>query len=151
MPGKQLLGMRVQLSVAAFNVTPLWQQFMPRRKAITQVVSDLLYSVSVYPPLYFEQFKPETTFEKWAAVEVSSLHSAPEDMEHLLLPGGTYAVFRYKSEGGNPAIFQYIYGTWLPASNYRLSPLPHFEILDKLYLHGHPDSEETICIPVQPK
>ena len=95
MPGKQLLGMRVQLSVAAFNVTPLWQQFMPRRKAITQVVSDLLYSVSVYPPLYFEQFKPETTFEKWAAVEVSSLHSAPEDMEHLLLPGGELGTFKH--------------------------------------------------------
>lgn len=49
------------------------------------------------------------------------------------------------------SIFQYIFGTWLPASGYYLDNRPHFEILGHKYKNNDPDSEEEIWIPVKPK
>jgi AraC family transcriptional regulator len=73
-------------------------------------------------------------------------------MQSFLLPGGLYAVFHYKglpSEGAKT--FQYIFGTWLPGSEYALDNRPHFEVLGERYNNNSPDSEEEIWIPVKPR
>jgi AraC family transcriptional regulator len=73
-------------------------------------------------------------------------------METVVLKGGLYAVFQHK---GGPATgfktFSYIFGTWLPASDYVLDARPHFELLGEKYNGSEPDSEEEIWIPVKSK
>jgi AraC family transcriptional regulator len=146
---KVLIGKRLSMSLAMNKTGELWRNFMPKRAEIKATVTTDLISMNVYPPHYFERFDPHTTFEKWAAVEVSSVASLPPDMESCTLPGGDYAVFHYKGSSADSGIFQYIYGTWLPASKYRLDHRPHFEVLGEKYKTNNPASEEEIWIPIK--
>jgi AraC family transcriptional regulator len=41
----------------------------------------------------FVGFTPETVFEKWAAEEVASRNSVPDEMQLFVLGGGHFAVF----------------------------------------------------------
>ncbi|MGN7784602.1 GyrI-like domain-containing protein [Niabella sp. 22666] len=148
---KKLIGKRLTMSFAHYNIGELWQSFAPRRKEITNNLTIDLISLVIYGPEHFIDFKPTNEFERWAAVEVADFESVPTGMETFILPGGLYAVFDYKGSSADHSIFQYIFGTWLPASNYILSNRPHFEVLGDKYKNNDPLSEEQIWIPIQPK
>jgi predicted transcriptional regulator YdeE len=91
-------------------------------------------------------------FEKWAAAEVSDFDSIPENMEPYVLQGGLYAVFMHKGAASTGfKTFQFIFGTWLPQSEYELDNREHFEILGEKYKNEDPDSEEEIWIPIKHK
>lgn len=64
-----------------------------------------------------------------------------------MLTGGLYAVFIHKG-GPNtfPKTFQYIFRTWLPASDYTVDNRAHFEILGEKYKNEDPNSEEEVYI-----
>lgn len=143
--------MRMNLSLADYRVGELWKRFMPHRNSIENPSNNDLISLAVYPIGYFETFSPATNFERWAAVEVTDFVNVPENMETFILPEGLYAVFHYKGSADSTSIFQYIFGTWLPASAYVLDHRPHFEVLGEKYKNNDPDSEEDIWIPVMPK
>jgi AraC family transcriptional regulator len=150
-PSKKLLGIRLTMSLVQNKTGALWGSFMPRRKEISNAVSKDLFSLQVYPHSYFEAFNPAQEFEKWASVEVSDFEHIPANMETFVLPGGLYAVFEHKGSGYDNSIFQFIYGTWLPASEYLLDERPHFEVLGEKYKNNDPDSEEEIWIPIKLK
>ncbi|HSZ25782.1 MAG TPA: GyrI-like domain-containing protein, partial [Cytophagaceae bacterium] len=111
-----------------------------------------LYSMQLYEPLYFDNFNPENSFEKWAAIEVTDFRIVPHEMETIILQTGLYAVFMHKgaaSEGIKT--FQAIFSIWLPGSDYRIDNRPHFEVLGEKYKNEDPSSEEEIWIPIRPK
>jgi AraC family transcriptional regulator len=68
---KILVGKRTKMSFSDNRTFELWRSFMPRRKEIGNSIGADLYSVEVYPPLFWEKFSADTEFEKCAAVEVS--------------------------------------------------------------------------------
>jgi AraC family transcriptional regulator len=148
---KKLVGNRLSMSLVDFQVTQLWKTFMPRRKEVKNTLTKELISMSVYPPFYFDNFDPNHPFEKWAASEVTAFDHVPNGMETFLLPTGLYAIFHYKGLHSDPAIYQYIFNTWLPHSAYGLDDRPHVEILGEHYRNNDPESEEDICIPVKHK
>ena len=152
-PEKKLVGKCIKMTLADNKTFELWQSFMPRRKEITNNLTNELLSLQVYDPsLDFKDFNLETVHEKWAAVEVSDFDTIPDEMVPFTLAGGLYAVFLYK---GNPndfaKTFHYIFGVWLPASDYLLDTRPHFEILGEKYKNNDPDSEEEVWIPIKEK
>ncbi len=148
---KKLIGKRLTMSLANNRTGELWQKFMPNRREISNNITNDLISMQVYKPTYFADFKPTNEFEKWATVEVTNIESVPTEMETFLLAGGLYAVFDYKGSSNDPSIFQYIFGTWLPSSEYILDDRPHFEVLGDKYKNNDPNSEEEIWIPIKPK
>ena len=148
---KKLVGRRLTMSLANNRTGELWQNFMPKRREISNSVSNDLISMQVYKPNHFRDFKPTNEFEKWATAEVSNFESVPTDMETFLLAGGLYAVFDYKGSSKDPSIFQYIFGTWLPSSDFLLDDRPHFEVLGDKYKNNDPTSEEEIWIPIKHK
>lgn len=148
---KKLTGMQKSMSFADNTTQALWGSFMPRRKEIQNVIGTDLYSIQSYEPGFFKNVDTLKTFRKWAAVEVSDFKSTPAGMESFILPKGLYAVFKYKGLNTDPSIFQYIFGTWLPASAYQLDLRPHFEILGPKYKNNDPASEEEIWIPILKK
>jgi len=148
---KMLIGNRLTMSLANNRTGELWRSFMPRRREISKPISNNLISMQVYKPTYFTEFNPATEFEKWAAIEVSDYNNVPEDLETFTLTGGLYAVFDYRGLSTDSSIFQYIFGTWLPNSDYLLDNRPHFEILGDKYKNDDPTSEEEIWIPVRQK
>jgi len=149
---KVIAGQRLTMSFSQNKTGALWQRFMPRRGEIHNQLSDTLYSVEVYPSGYFDDFKPGNEFEKWAGVEVKDNANQPDDIELLTIPAGQYAVFTHRGPASaGPKTYQYIFGVWLPNSDYIIDDRPHFALMDEKYKHEHPDSEEDIYIPVKPR
>lgn len=68
-----------------------------------------------------------------------------------MLPKGLYPVFDYTGNSADPSIFQYIYGDWIPNSEYELDDRPHFEALGARYANDDPLSEEEVWIPIKKK
>ena len=150
LPEKKLIGKRMTMSLANNKTGELWRSFMPRRREIQNGLTSELFSMQVYNrPLDLGNMNQE--FEKWAAVEVADFDAIPDGMETFVLTSGLYAVFHYKGSSTDTEIFRYIFGTWLPGSNYVLDNRPHFEILGDKYKNADPNSEEDIWIPIKPK
>jgi len=146
---KRLIGKQLIMSFDNYKVTELWKSFMPKRKEITNNLTNDLISMAVYKPTHFKDFDPANEFEKWAAAEVADFDHVPADMETFTLPGGLYAVFDYKGSSTDNNVYQYIFDTWLPKSGYILDDRPHFEILGDKYINNDPASEEEIWIPIK--
>jgi AraC family transcriptional regulator len=150
---KKLVGKCMTMTLSGNKTGELWRFFMQRRKEIKNNLTSDLFSIQIYDQsLDFEKFNQDTPFEKWAAVEVPDFDAIPDEMERFILPGGLYAVFIHRGAASSgPETFQYIYGTWLPDSEYLLDNRPHFEILGEKYKNEDPRSEEEVWIPVRPK
>lgn len=150
LPLKKLVGKHMRMSLSNNKTGELWRSFASRRKEIHNSLTSEFFSMQVYDqPLEPGNLVQE--FEKWAAVEVADFDTIPDGMESFVLPGGLYAVFHYKGSSTDTKIFQYIFGAWLPNSNYLLDNRPHFEILGDKYKNADPNSEEDIWIPIKPK
>lgn len=148
---KKLIGIRQIMSLVNNQTAELWRSFISRRKDITNNLTNDMISMQVYGQTYFTDFKPTKEFEKWATVEVANFNNVPNDLETFMLKGGIYAVFDYKGLSTDNSVFQFIFGTWLPNSDYDLDDRPHFEVLGTKYKNNDPTSEEEIWIPIQPK
>ncbi|QLG45345.1 GyrI-like domain-containing protein [Costertonia aggregata] len=149
---KKLVGKSLRMSLTNNKTRELWQNFMPLRKRIQNTVGINLYSLQVYDDSYFSTFNPNTEFTKWAAVEVSNYGSSSEGLEKFTLDSGLYAIFHHKGPAnGFQETVRYIFGRWLPNSDYLLDDRPHFELLGANYKNNDPDSEEEIWIPIKSK
>lgn len=149
---KKLVGKRLTMSLSDNKTGELWRSFMPRRKEITNPLTNDFISMAIYKPTHFADFKPTNEFERWAAVEVADFDNVPTEMETFVLPSGQYAVFLHKGDTKEFAkTFQFILGTWLPNSAYLLDDRPHFEVLGDKYKNNDPTSEEEIWIPIRLK
>ncbi len=148
---KKLIGKQLTMSLSNNRIGELWQSFSPRRKEITNNLTNNLISLVVYKPNHFVDFKLTNEFQRWALVEVSNFDNVPLEMSTFVLKEGLYAVFDYKGLNTDHSIFQYILGTWLPTSGFILDDRPHFEVLGEKYKNNDPNSEEEIWIPIKSK
>lgn len=148
---KKLIGKRLTMSFANYKVGELWGSFIPKRREISDTLSSDMISMAIYSPSHFSSFDPSRTFEKWATVEVSNFNKIPDTMEMFTLPAGLYAVFYYTGSSTDHSIFDYIFKTWIPNSEYTLDDRPHFEVLGSKYKNNDPTSEEEIWIPIKIK
>ena len=150
---KKLLGQSLRMSLLENRTFELWSGFMPHRKQVTNQMGNDLYSMQVYDQnINFKDFNSSTTFTKWAAVEVSDFNIIPETLNSYVLQGGLYAVFIHKGPSSSfPKTAQYIFGQWLPASDYELDKREHFELISGNSKPNDPASEEEVWIPIRAK
>ena len=103
-----------------------------------------------YSKLDLNTFTPQTNFQNWAMLEVSSFENVPTDMKIHTLTGGMYAVFDYK---GTPvhieAFAKKVFGEIIPQSNYEVDEREHFQLLGEKYKRDSEDSEEEFWIPIK--
>ena len=149
----RLIGKKMIMSFANNKTPELWQSFMQRRAEIEKSINPELYSIEVYnDKTFFNHFNPTKEFEKWAAIKVTKLDTIPDDMGKLVIPEGKYAVFCYKGKASEAQeTYQYIYGNWIPNSEWVLDDRPHFALMGAKYKGEYIDSEEEIWIPIKPK
>lgn len=151
-PEKRFVGRKQKMSISENTTGLLWKGFMPRVHEIQNRIGIELYSIDIFPESYFEAYKPETNFEKWAAAEVSEVACIPEGFESITSPEGMYAIFQYKGlPGSAPAALKYIFGEWLPKSGFELDSRPHFWVMGEKYKNDDPNSEEELYIPLTEK
>jgi AraC family transcriptional regulator len=148
---KKLVGKKLTMNFLNYNPSELWKNFMPRRKEISDTITNHLIAMTVYKTNHFKEYKPSNEFIKWATLEVSNFENLPSEMEIFTLEKGLYAVFDYKGLNTDHSIYNYIYLEWIPNSEYDLDNRPHFEILGEKYKNNDPNSEEEIWIPIKPK
>lgn len=153
LPQKKLVGKSVEMSLANNKTQELWRSVMPLVKTLPNSVSSELFSIQIYDAnINFANFSPQTTFTKWAAVEVSNFNTIPSKLSVHTLSGGLYAIFTHKGSPQDfPKTSQYIFGEWLPKSDYELDQREHFEVLGSKYKNDSPDSEEEVWIPIRLK
>lgn len=145
---KKLIGVRMQMSLSNNKTGELWQRFMPRRSEVKNRLTLEFISMQKYPDNW--DFSPDSLFEKWATVEVSSFTEVPHEMETYSLQGGTYAVFvHYGPASAAAKTMQYIFGQWLLTSEYSLDNREHFEILPEGYNPVDPNASEEIWVPIK--
>lgn len=150
---KKFIGKRIIMSFSNDKTRELWRSFMPRRKEIHNNIGAEFYCIQVYDHKFdFNNFDPNKEFDKWATVEVTDFDTVPHEMETITLTGGLYAVFVHIGAASTgPKTYQYIFGTWLPNSEYELDNRPHFDLLGDKYKNDDPSSEEEIWVPIKPK
>jgi AraC family transcriptional regulator len=146
---RKLVGIRTRTTLAENGGRELWQAFKPLARTVRGRTSTDFYSVEVFDAATsFDNFTPDTRFDKWAAVEVADVGDVPDGMETLTL-AGKYAVFLHTGLPSDfPATAGYIFGEWIPNSEYAVDARPHFEIMTADYLPDDPDATEEIYVPV---
>lgn len=149
---KKIIGIRQTMSLVNNTTGELFRSFMQRRSEIQNRANSDLLCVQNFPEGYYRAFNPATTFEKWAAAEVTSFDQVPDGMETAIVPVGLYTVFLFKGTPANAGpFFQNIFANWFPSSGYELDLRPHFDVLGSKYKNNDPESEEEIWIPVRNK
>lgn len=150
---KTLVGKSTRMSLTNNRTRELWHSFMIDKATISNVMGTDLYTIQVYDELhYFKNFSPQTEFTKWAAIEVDSLDNIPNGYDYFVIESGLYAVFLHRGSASDfPKTLQFIFGQWLPNSEYVIDERPHFEVLGENYKNDDPDSEEEVWIPIKKK
>lgn len=148
-----IVGVGKVMSIASDTTVSLWRTFMPRRGEIVGRVSTSYVSMRVHlkPGMSVaEMFAPDTEFQKWAAVEVTGGTAVPDGMHSRTLDGGLYAVFTHKGPASRFAdTLRYIFGAWLPSSEYELDDREQFEIVPEGWRPDDANASEEIYIPVR--
>ena len=81
---RRLIGKKMPMSFSDNKTVELWRSFMPRRNEIENNINGEFYSVQVYKPGFFENFKSQKTFIKWAAIEVTDFNLIPHGIQKSL-------------------------------------------------------------------
>ncbi len=150
-PEIRTVGSRVRMSFVNDSTSKLWRGFRQVTSKIVGRNGGESYSVKVYDASYsFASFDPAAEFDKWAAVAVNGVADIPDGMESLTVPAGRYAEFIHVGPAmAAPKTFGYIFGEWLPASEFELDRRPHFEIPPEDYDPFGGDATERVLIPIR--
>lgn len=140
----------MQNSIAQNKTVELWSSFMPRKRELESISSDL-FAIQSYSKGHFQKsFDPHSEFTIMAMIEVLAGHVLPNGMKSLIIPKGSYAVFNYKGKAADFAqMAMAIYGKVIPESKHQIAERPHFQIMGPKYFGpDNPASEEEIWVPV---
>ncbi len=152
-PEKRIVGISLEMSIIDNKTGELWKRFKMLQEQVINRIDDGYYSIQRYPENYFNQaFDPNTKFLKSAGVAVSHFEDdLPLHLDHITIPEGLWAVFKYKGTVEQFSQFAaYIYTQWLPESGYQIDDRPHYEYLSAHYLGTqNSNSEEDVWIPIR--
>lgn len=149
-PTKKFIGNNMIFTYSTYRIFELWNSFMKRRNEIKNQKGTDYFNIQINPENF--DFNPNTSFVKWAAVEVLDFKNIPDGMESLEIQEGLYAIFHYVGSNQNAAdFFNKIYTEWLPNSEFEFDNRPQFEILGTKYKNDDATSEEDIYIPIKRK
>ncbi len=143
----RLVGPTALVSGSTSIITELWAKFSIDVGMIhNRIIPERFYQVAFWPQNY-----DLNGFFVMCAVEVSDLDRICINLVGKSLPPAKYLRFIHKGLACNVGLtYRYIYETWLPQSDYKLSLDYNFEYYGKN--HFGPDSEESeseIYIPIE--
>ncbi len=145
----RLAGLRGTTSLSDNRLPALWERFLRLRGALS-VAQGPGYGVcetqqTAYTP------EGDVAFSVLVGGQVEDLDGLPPPLVGKTLRAGRYAVFTHR--GSFAKLFQsyqYIFGTWLPASGAELDEREDFERYNRAVTSfGGPDNEVEIFIPIK--
>ena len=145
----KVIGLRSTTSLFDNRLPGLWEQFLVLHK---ELFTESGVGVSICET-------QQTTYTKDGNVSFAVLVGCPvNSFDELSLPlvkktlsAGRYAVFTHRGTFANlPKTYQYIFGTWLPASKEELDDREDFEVYEHEILSlDNPNNQVKIFIPIK--
>ena len=144
----KVIGIARQYQEEDLNIETLWSAFRPDVFQITNRVGDDAFGI------YEEYHECENSvgFSYICSVEVADFDHVPKGMITKTLPEHLYAVFRHQGPVSYlPETLKYIWGSWLPKSDYEYLETPDFELYSPGTRPDDPDKVLFLYIPVSAK
>jgi len=144
-----VIGMGASFSENPFwEINKLWEKFNQRENEIPNLKGS--YALGVCMPKHESlPVKEGDTFVYIAGRPVSRLDDVPEGMVAVKIPKRKYARFTHKGPLTNlPHTVNYIWGTWLPKSEYKHAHSPDFELYDERFDAKSLTGEIDIFVPI---
>ena len=114
---------------------------------------NMFHQVGSGVAVYFDDpaAKPAEALRSLAAVELKEDAVAPDGTLERDLPGGRCAVLTYKGPyAGLPAVYDYLYGTWLAGSDEAPGDHPSYEVYLNDPTNTAPEDLLTeVCVPLR--
>lgn len=143
----KVIGMKYYGTNNNNEIPELWGKFVKR---IGEIKNRVEPKTSLGVCEYVPNLTDESQFSYIACVEVSSFDEIPEGMVSEVVTTNKYAVFTHKGSTDRLGdTYEYIYGTWLPKSEYEPAPAHDFELYDERFNSGSENSEMDIYIPIK--
>ncbi|HLD89904.1 MAG TPA: AraC family transcriptional regulator [Patescibacteria group bacterium] len=114
-------------------IPQLWGRFKTRISEIkNRVEAHRIGIVDCYPT--DSEYESDDNLVYFACVEVNSFCEIPKGMRAMIIPKSKFASFTHNGEPNDiDRTLKYIYGSWLPKSDYKRANGPDFEVLSKDY------------------
>jgi len=145
-PEIKLVGIAMQYDNADLSLPRLWSAFRPYRDQIKNRISD--ESFGIYES--YEELEEDVNFTYVCTAAVANFDDVPEGMVTRELPEQIYAKFTHRGSIVNlDQTLKYIWGSWLPKSNYNYDEKPDFELYPSGYNVADSESEMYLHIPVK--
>jgi len=144
----KVVGSAKQYQEEDLDMDTLWSAFRQNVSQIKNRVGKDAFGI------YEEYLESETSFgfSYVCAVEVSDFDNVPIGMIARTIPEHLYAVFRHDGPASSlPETMKYIWGSWLPKSDYEYVEKPDFELYSPSAQPKNAVKTLFLHIPVCPK
>lgn len=144
----KVVGIARQYQEEDLNMETLWSAFRPNVSQITNRVGDDAFGI------YEEYHESENGvgFSYICSVAVADFNDVPEGMITRIIPAHLYAAFRHEGPISSlPETLKYIWGSWLPKSDFEYVEKPDFELYAPASQPENPDKTLFLCIPIRTK
>lgn len=132
-PEIKALGVAKHYELDGLDYGQMWMPFAPYAALVRNRIGD--YAFGIYEE--HEERDDGVGFTYVCALEVENFDHVPEGMTTRVIPEQTYAVFKHDDEPPTiPQTMRYIWGSWLPKSNYDYAEQPDFELFPKADENG---------------
>jgi AraC family transcriptional regulator len=143
-----LVGIVIRVNYDSLSaITEMWHEFLTETDTIPAIIKPERH----YQLLFWSDKYDCDNFYCMAGVEVKNLDDVPIYLTAKIIPPAKYIKFIHRGFSNTVGLtYKYIYETWLPQSDYRLSIPYDFELYGEKY--KGPDninSESEIYIPVE--
>lgn len=149
----QVVGMKTLTSLKNNKLPQLWIQFLQRVPEIKhRIIPEISVGLCMNDSNFdISTFTDDTEYESMTAVIVDSDRDIPNGMLSKQISGGKYAVFTHiGSLQTLSETYDFIWGKWLPNSEFEVDSRDDFEWYDQQFLGPeHPESKMFIYIPVK--
>ena len=144
----KVVGIARQYQEEDLNMETLWSAFRPNVSQITNRVGDDAFGI------YEEYHERENGvgFSYICSGEGADFNDVPEGMITRIIPAHLYAAFRHEGPISSlPETLKYIWGSWLPKSDFEYVEKPDFELYAPASQPENPDKTLFLCIPIRTK
>ncbi|REL25857.1 AraC family transcriptional regulator [Thalassotalea euphylliae] len=147
-PAMKIVGIASQYDDGALSLPKLWSAFAPYRNSIPNRVGTDFFGI--YEA--YEETEDNTTFVYICAAQVANFGEVPEGMITRELSAQRYARFTHIGPLAKlEDTLRYIWGSWLPKSDYEYAEKPDFELLPASFNDADPNNKIYLNIPIVPK
>ena len=144
----KIVGIANPYSDGDLSLPKLWSGFAPFRNQINNRIGQSFFGIYEQ----YQETEDSTQFIYICAAQVDNFDDVPQGMITRELPAQTYAKFTHVGPLAKlEETLKYIWGSWLPKSEFNYANTPDFELLPEGFKDKDPHNRIYLHIPVTPK